>query len=106
LDRLPPLNHPAVAQIMRRAWWTAQLVQVADAAHAWCTARCRRPRRGLWRNIVELLWFHGWDLDPDQKAAIDRLKMDWSRRASITFSDQLPGTGRQTPRARRLHGSR
>src|SRR5262245_20053485 len=81
VGRLPPLNHPAAATIMTRAWWTAQLVQAADAAHSWCVARCPRPRLGLWWHIVGLLWYHGWDLESHRKADVDRLKMDWSRRA-------------------------
>jgi hypothetical protein len=90
LDRLPPHDHSAVAQIMRRAWWTAQLVQAADAARTRCVARCRRPPRGLWRHIVELLWYHGWDLDPDRQADVSRLKMNWNRRVAIQSTQSYP----------------
>jgi hypothetical protein len=108
LDLLPPPNHPAVAQIMTRAWWTAELVQAADAARSWCVARCRRPPRGLWRHIVELLWYHGWELDPDRQADVSRLKMNWSRRVAIQSTQSHPRSLplRGTARTAQPRGSR
>jgi hypothetical protein len=85
----------AVEEIKRHGgrWWSEQRAHCADAAHAWCVVRRRRPRRGLWQTIAEVLWYHGWDVDPDGPKDVARLKMEWSRRRN-----------RPTPAAPPPHG--
>ena len=90
-----PLDASAVAKITSHPerWWREQRSRCADAAYAWCVERRRRPRRGLWQNIAEVLWYHGWDVDPGQRDDITRLKMQWSRsrRSRRTPTASTPG---------------
>jgi hypothetical protein len=78
IDGLSCLNAPIAAERITRAWWNAQRARAADVAHAWCLMRPARASDGLWRTIVSLLWYHGWDVDPVRRTDIGRLKTAWT----------------------------
>ena len=78
IDDLSCLDARTAAERITRAWWNAQRARAADVAHAWCLMRRARASDGLWRTIVSLLWYHGWDLDPVRRTDVGRLKTAWT----------------------------
>jgi hypothetical protein len=78
IDGLSCLDARTAAERITRAWWNAQRARAADVAHAWCLMRQARASDGLWRTIVSLLWYHGWDVDPVSRTDVGRLKTAWT----------------------------
>jgi hypothetical protein len=78
MDSLSCLDARPATERLTRAWWNAERVRAADLARAWCVMRRPRPTDGLWRTIVALLWYHGWDVDPARNKDVARLKTAWT----------------------------
>jgi hypothetical protein len=112
IDDLSCLDARTAAERQTRVWWSDQRARAADVARAWCIARRPRPSDGLWRTIVSLLWYHGWDIDPARHKDVARLKTAWTtwRQKAVAASASSGGNpapgGRSGPRPPRGRRSR